>query len=296
MLNRQNYSAHEALVRSARRKPQLWRLGLGLVLIYLISFALSSIVLPLLAALFPGVWLQGLRDGSTPGAMLVLLGGFLFITVGVALCARLLQDRSFLSVVGHPRPLVRQFIRVSLYLLALGIALSLLPPYDMGEPLQPNLEPGLWLSLLPVSLLVVLIQTSAEEIVFRGYIQQGLAARFKSPAVWILGPSALFALGHYLPAEAGENALLITLWAGVFSCMMADLTARAGTLGPAIAVHFFNNVTALLVFASPTSLYGLSLYLMPYEMSDGAALRPWLAVDFAMMLVTWLTARLAIRR
>jgi membrane protease YdiL (CAAX protease family) len=147
-----------------------------------------------------------------------------------------------------------------------------------------------------VSLLVVLIQTSAEEIVFRGYIQQGLAARFKSPAVWILGPSALFALGHYLPAEAGENALLITLWAGVFGCMMADLTARAGTLGPAIAVHFFNNVTALLVFASPTSLYGLSLYLMPYEMSDGAALRPWLAVDFAMMLVTWLTARLAIRR
>jgi len=64
MLNRQNYSAHEALVRSARRKPQLWRLGLGLVLIYLISFALSSIVLPLLAALF---FLFGLASMGVPG-------------------------------------------------------------------------------------------------------------------------------------------------------------------------------------------------------------------------------------
>ncbi|MDE4174244.1 CPBP family intramembrane metalloprotease [Phaeobacter sp. PT47_59] len=296
MQGRQDYTAHEALVRAARAKPELWRLGLGLILIYLVGFALSSLTLPLLATLFPGDWIEGLQSGTTPGAMLVLLGGFAFMTFGVALTARVLQDRSFWSVIGHPRPLIHQFLRVSLYLIALGITLSLLPPYDMGAPLTPNLSFGLWLSLLPFSLLVVLIQTSAEEIVFRGYIQQGLAARFKNPLVWLLAPSALFALGHYLPNEAGENAVLIALWAGVFGLLMADLTARSGTLGPAIAVHFFNNVTALLLFASPTSLYGLSLYLMPYEMSDAQALRPWLAVDFALMLVTWLAARLAIRR
>lgn len=96
--------------------------------------------------------------------------------------------------------------------------------------------------------------------------------------------------------KPAENAVLIVLWAGVFGLLMADLTARSGTLGPAIAVHFFNNISALLVFASPTSLYGLSLYLMPYDLSDAEALRPWLAVDFALMLVSWLTARLAIRR
>ncbi|MBE1297879.1 CPBP family intramembrane glutamic endopeptidase [Phycobacter azelaicus] len=296
MLERQNYTAHEALVRAARAKPQLWRLGIGLVVVYLIAFALSSVVLPILAALFPGTWLSGMADGSTPGAMLVLLGGFGFITLGVALSARLLQDRAFFSVIGQPRPLVRQFLRVSLYLLGLGIVLSLLPPYEMGAPMQPNLPFGTWLSLLPFSLLVVLIQTSAEEILFRGYIQQSLAARFKSPLIWLVAPSAVFALGHFLPNEAGDNAVLIALWAGVFGCLMADLTARAGTLGPAIAVHFFNNVTALLLFASPSSLHGLALYLQPFDMSDTEALRPWLAVDFAMMLVTWLAARLAIRR
>jgi hypothetical protein len=89
---------------------------------------------------------------------------------------------------------------------------------------------------------------------------------------------------------------LIAIWAGVFGILMADLTARAGTLGPAIAVHLFNNVTAIMIVSSPTSLNGLALFHLPFEMSDTEALRPWLAVDFAMMLISWLTARLAIRR
>jgi len=93
-----------------------------------------------------------------------------------------------------------------------------------------------------------------------------------------------------------DNAWLLCLWAMGFGLLMADLTARAGTLGPAIAVHFVNNIVALLILGSPSSLFGLALYLLPYEMSDVAALRPWLWVDCATMLVLWLVARLAIRR
>ena len=81
-----------------------------------------------------------------------------------------------------------------------------------------------------------------------------------------------------------------------FGILMADLTARAGTLGPAIAVHFVNNIVALLILGSPSGLYGLALYLLPYELSDVTALRPWLLVDCATTLVLWLVARLAIRR
>ncbi|UWQ32571.1 CPBP family intramembrane metalloprotease [Leisingera sp. M527] len=291
-----SYRAHEALVRFARLQPALWRLLLGLVLVAAVSFAMTAALQVMVAGLFPGAWLQGLGDGSTPGAMLVLLGSFAFLSLGVAMAARLFHQRSFATVTGHLVPLVWQFGKVSLYLLGLSVLIMLLPPYSMGPAMTPNLPVWTWLGILPLSIAAVLVQTSAEEILFRGYIQQALAARFRSPAVWLLGPSALFALGHYLPAEAGENALLITVWAGLFGVLMADLTARAGTLGPAMAVHFFNNVTALLLFASPTSLNGLALYLIPFEMADVQALRPWMAVDFALMLVSWLCARLAIRR
>lgn len=296
MYGKQSYRAHEALVRFARLQPALWRLVLGLVLVASVSLAMTAALQVAVAGLFPGSWLQGLADGSTPGAMLVLLGSFVFLSLGVAMAARLFHQRGFATVTGHLHPLLHQFGRVSLYLLGLSLLLMVLPPYDMGPPMTRNLPFWTWLGLLPLSVAAVLVQTGSEEILFRGYIQQALAARFRHPAVWLLVPSALFALGHYLPAEAGDNALVITAWAGLFGLLMADLTARAGTLGPAMAVHFFNNVTALLLFASPTSLNGLALYLIPFGLADVQALRPWMAVDFALMLVSWLCARLAIRR
>lgn len=290
------YAAHEALVAPGRSKPQLWRLLLGLGLIAAVSYLMNTIVFSILLALMPDSWLAGLVLGATPSAMLLLLLTFGFLTLGTDLAARVLQGRTLLDLLGVPGLMARQFLQVSKGLFLLAAVLLILPPYDFGAPLGPNLTLWLWLSLLPLSLLAVLIQVSAEEVVFRGYMQQALAARFKSPLIWLLVPSALFGLSHYMPAEAGDNAWLICLWAGGFGLLMADLTARAGTLGPAIAVHFFNNIIALLIFASPTSLYGLALYLLPYEMSDTQQLRPWLWVDCAMMLACWLVARLAIRR
>lgn len=290
------YDAHDVLVAPGRAKPQLWRLFLGLGLIASVSYLLNTAVFVLLMRFTSVPWQQNLVQGETPAAMLVLLLTFVFLTLGAGLAARVLQGRSFLSLIGALGPLLRQFRAVSLALLITYGIILILPPYDFGAPLVPNLGFWPWLGLLPLSLVAVLVQVSAEEVVFRGYLQQALAARFKSPVIWLMAPAALFGLAHYMPAEAGDNAWLLCLWAMGFGLLTADLTARSGTLGPAIAVHFINNIVALLIFASPSSLSGLALYLLPYEMSDVAQLRPWLLVDCAMMLISWLVARLAIRR
>lgn len=290
------YAAHETLVAPARRKPQLVRLLAGLVLVAGIGLSLNSALHGVLRALAPDYWDAAAMAGNRAGAALVLLGGFGFVTLATMAVARVLHDRPPLGLIG-PLPLaIRQFWRVLRLLLLLGVLVFALPPYEIGPPVQPNLPPGRWLLLLPLSLAAILIQSSAEEILFRGYLQQSLAARFSSPLVWMAVPALLFAMGHYVPAEAGDNAALVAAWSGLFAFLMADLTARAGTLGPAIAVHMFNNATALLLFAMPDSLNGLALYLLPFDMSDTQALRPWLAVDFATMIVAWLAARLAIRR
>ena len=160
----------------------------------------------------------------------------------------------------------------------------------------PQLPLGRWTALLPLSLLAVLVQVSAEELLFRGYLQQQLAARFASPLAWMVVPSALFALGHYSPETAGDNAIWFVLWAGIFGMLMADLTARTGTLGTAIAVHFVNNVIAMLFTAMPDNLSGLALYVMPFATSDADAVAQWLPVDFAIMVTSWLAVRLALRR
>lgn len=294
------YAAHQALVAPARARPELWRLFLGLVVAGIVAFGLNSALQAGLLTFVPDFWMDGFvqadTQGGTPASLLVLLFSFVFVTISVMVASQLVQRRAPWGLIGPLRPAVLQFWRVLRVLVLIGFVVVLLPPYDMGAPLEPNLALGQWLVLLPFSLLAVLVQTSAEEILFRGYIQQQLAARFASPLIWMVVPSALFAMGHYLPAQAGENALFIALWAGVFGLLMADLTARAGTLGPAIAVHFINNVSALLIVSVPDSLSGLSLFTVPYGLDDADAVQDWLPVDFAMMLVSWLAARLAIRR
>ncbi|MDX2483226.1 MAG: type II CAAX endopeptidase family protein [Pseudodonghicola sp.] len=290
------YRAHETLVAPARRGAAVWRLLAGLGLIALIIFGLNTVLQTVVYATAPIGWAGDLVTGHRPGPMLILLGSFVFVIVAVFAAAHLVQRRAPLGVIGPPGMAVVQFWRVLRLLGLFGIVLLILPPYDMGAPLLPNLALGRWLVLLPLALIAILIQTSAEEILFRGYLQQALAARFSHPAIWLILPSGLFALGHFVPSEAGANAGLIAIWAGCFGILMADLTARAGTLGPAIAVHFFNNITALLFFATPESLNGLALYILPFSASDTGPMRAWLAVDFALMVLTWLVARIAIRR
>lgn len=290
------YAAHEQLVAPARRYPEVWRLLAGLFLMAIVVFGLNAFLLTLVTGLGSDELIRNYLTGTTPGALLLLLGSFGFLILGVAAAARAFQRRTLESIVGPLAQAREQFWRVLRVLLALGAVIFVLPPYDMGAPLQPNLQLSVWLIILPFSLAAILIQTSAEEVLFRGYLQQCLAARFRSPVIWMGLPSLLFATGHYVPSQAGENAVLIALWSGAFGLLMADLTARSGTLGPAVALHFFNNLIALLFIALPGSLDGLALYLLPYEMSDTEQLRAWLMVDFALMLVAWLAARLALRR
>ncbi|WP_295512104.1 CPBP family intramembrane glutamic endopeptidase [uncultured Sulfitobacter sp.] len=293
------YAAHRDFIAPAVPTAALWRVFVGFLAASAVYLLLNNLFFTLVFNLLgsqDGSFYDDLLTGKTPVAMFILLGSFGLMTVGVVLVARLLHKRSLSSLIGPMSLAVPQFGMVVRMLVIVGAITFVLPPWGFGEDNVSNMPLGKWVLLLPLSLVAVFIQVSAEEIVFRGYVQQQLAARFKSPLVWMVLPSVLFALGHYLPEEAGENAVTIALWAAVFGILMADLTARAGSLGPAIAVHFCNNVTAILITSLPDNLSGLALYVTPFGMEDTEALRAWLPVDFALMFVSWLAARLAIRR
>lgn len=231
-------------------------------------------------------------DTATPASMLVLLLSFAVWPVALALPLHVIHARGLASVPGTGA--LAQFRTVLAMMLVLHLALALLPPW--GAPgLQQNTALLLWLALLPAALLAVLVQVAAEELLFRGYLQQALAARGLPAPVWMGLPALIFGLGHY-DAGAGGNAWLIVLWAVLFGVLMADLTARAGSIGPAVAVHLANNVLALLLVGLEGELSGLALYTYPLSMADEAAVRALLPVDFVLMIVSWLAARLALRR
>ena len=192
------YPAHEFHTVAAKPRSELWRLLLGVVGIVSLYLALALIYQQAIVAIWsdePGFRYE-LITGSSPRAMYALLFSFGLITLSVFLVVQTLHGRSPLSVMGPLILAVPQFIRVTAMLAGLGVLLMVLPPYGYGEPLVPALAPGLWGLLLPFSLVAVFVQISAEEIFFRGYLQQQLGARFRSPLVWMVLPSTLFAIGH----------------------------------------------------------------------------------------------------
>ncbi|MDW3223801.1 MAG: type II CAAX endopeptidase family protein [Paracoccaceae bacterium] len=299
MFSRDAYRPHEQLLNPVRETAQVWRLIIGLIIasgVYLICNQTMFRTLYTWQGNNAPAFSEVLVAGSTPLAMFILLASFGFMILGVAIALRVAHKRGFADVFGDRATCFAQMRAVLAILLLINLVVWILPPWDMGAPLVSNMNLGTWLILLPISLTAVLIQVSAEEVLFRGYIQQQLAARFSSPLIWMLVPAVLFGFGHYMPEEAGPNATAIAIWAVVFGILMADLTARAGTLGPAIIVHFINNVVAILIISMPDNLSGLALYLSPFSMGDSDAVRAWLPVDFGFMIVSWLAARLAIRR
>ena len=299
-MSRSPYRAQAALLQENRVDQTIWRLAAGLVVAAIVMVTLNSSLQAAIMRLAPSLWVTHFSEaaglGQTPFSMLVTLFSFGFLIIGISVALRLVHKRGLSSLLGPRSVFIGQSVRVLSVLLAIGAVLLVLPPYNLGMELVDNLPFSRWLVLLPCGLVAVFIQSASEEILFRGYIQQQLAARFSHPAIWMALPALLFAFGHYVPADAGDNALLLAIWSGLFGVLMADLTARAGSLGPAIILHTFNNVSALLFVSLPDNLNGLALYVTPVGMNDTELLRAWLPVDFATTIVFWLAARLAIRR
>lgn len=301
-----------AYAAPARARPQVWRLIAGLVLVLAVH-ALVLVVIVLAALVISGVDVVGAFTGtdgpaaeqigaeiarvidgdSSPTAVLLILFTFVGMVLGVFLAAELLHGRWPGTLFG-PRPrLLRHFI---LAVLSAGavFALSFLLPGDVDP--QPGLERGIWLSFLPLALAAVLLQTGAEELVLRGYVQQQLAARFASPLIWMVLPSALFAIGHYDPAGMGANAWLVVAAAGLFGLCAADLTAKTGSLGAAWGFHFANNVLAILIVSLDGPLSGLALYVSGFGPEDVEVLRPLILRDMGVTVAAWAAIRVTVSR
>ncbi len=294
------YPFFERLIAPARPTATLARLATGSVVVVIGFFTFVYIASVLLRSLLPPSLSEtmstALRDGNTPTGVLGNLYIFAFVLLALIVALRQVHGRSFVSLLGPVNSAVAQAGRVVLYLVGLHVAISLLMPSGPQMTPQPNLDLGLWLSLLPLALLALLIQTGTEELVFRGYLQSQLAAQFRSPLIWIGVPSVIFAFLHHDPGMMGDNAMVVVLWALVFGIVAADITARAGTLGPAIALHFVNNIAAILLVAPEGNFDGLALYNFPFSLEDWGAVWVWAPIDLMVLFCSWLTARLAIRR
>lgn len=125
------------------------------------------------------------------------------------------------------------------------VVTALLPADASAAPLPAPAGATVWISLLVVVLLVP-VQATAEEYVFRGYLMQAIGRWLRHPLFAILLPVPLFVIGH-LYDPVGQAAV------GLFAVAAGWLAWRTGGLEAAIALHVVNNLLAFLL-----GLLGLS--------------------------------------
>ena len=293
------YGPHENLVAPARPSAALRLLAGGIILTILIYYTLNYLTWMVLLAVLPADMgselLASLGSSGTPLDVILSLFLFGLLSMAIHMTLRILHQRDLRTLIGPIHQAATQFRRVVVALALLFLVVLLLPMPDELSPV-PNLAFSRWILLLPLTVLALLIQTSAEELAFRGYIQSQLAARFPSPLIWIGVPSMLFGLVHYDPSLPTMNAMVIIAWATLFGAAAADLTARSGTLGPAIALHMVNNFNAIAIAAPDGAFDGAALFTYPFSLASTDALFIWAPVDLMILFCAWLAARLALRR
>ncbi|KAF0108905.1 MAG: abortive infection protein [Anaerolineaceae bacterium] len=108
-----------------------------------------------------------------------------------------------------------------------------------------------YLPFIFLALALVPIQTSAEELFFRGYILQGFGLRIRN--LWVLSAISglFFGLPHLLNPEASANYFLMGLFYFAMGAVMAYITLREGRLELALGMHAANNLFSAL-FANYT--------------------------------------------
>lgn len=296
-LHLMSYDPYEALIAPARAKASLLRLILGLVITTLLYMLLLSLSCQVLLSVMGEAWFEQtlqVPGPSSPSQMFVMLGSFGFLTAAVSFTVWSLHHHSPLLLIGDFARAKAQFFRTMIRLFALATVVAVIT--SNSSTVVQNLPLSQWLGLLPLSLAFLLIQVSAEELVFRGYLQSQLAALGLHRIVWIVIPSAIFGLLHYDPAVMGAAAPWMVLSTTLFGVIAADLTARSGTLGPAIAFHFVWNFYSIIFCGFSDYLGGLALFSYDFSITDEERLISLVPYDAAFLLLAYLTMRIALRR
>lgn len=287
----------ESYVAPARARCGVWRLILGLTVAAVIYALWSTGLLSAywwIASTDKSVGLmRDVAAASSPMHTYILLATFVGMALGPMIVVRFLHKRGVGSLFGRAAVVLRDFtIAAGLVAAVYAVAIGL---WFWQFDAVPNLDPKLWLMLLPLSLIGIAIQTGAEELVFRGYLQQQLAARFRSPLIWMLIPSLMFGFAHYDPVTSGGNLWVIVAATTLFGLVAADLTAKTGSIGAAWGFHFANNVAALLFVAVKGTIPGLALFTTPYGAGD-PVMAGLTLIDMGVLALSWLLVRRVLQR
>lgn len=230
-----------------------WRYLLSVTLILLFWQFLGAVPFALLLGWYlldgdPTTDLEtyGLRGDETSIFVVSMLASVFFL-VGIFLAVRYIHNRPLRTLI-TPAPALdwrragQGFLVWFVIVALLSLAEALLyPGRYVWTPDLRRFVPFVFLALI-----LIPIQTSAEELFFRGYLLQWIGLRLRN--IWLLSAISglIFGLMHTLNPEFQFNPLLLSVYYFLMGAVPAYVTLRDGRLELALGFHAANNLFAAL--------------------------------------------------
>lgn len=251
-------------------KHEFWRYIVGFLVVFIGTQFVGS--LPLMVAIAvksmqgDGLALSNSMDifsAFEPNIMLLfLLFPFVIGFLGLKLWMKPMHNQPFNTLNNVSGKLNWKKVFFAFFLWASVSTVLVVSDYFLSpEDYELNFKPGPFLLLLLLVVLMMPLQTSFEEYMFRGYLMQGIGALAKNRWVPLVTTSVVFGLMHLGNPEIGKIgyiAIIAYLGSGFF---LGIITLMDEGLELALGFHAANNmVTALLVTADWTAFQTHSVF------------------------------------
>ncbi len=251
--------------------------------------------LPLMIALmFKGISVNDMQKMSAVDIRL-LLGNNMFIIVQLIPFIILLIFLLFAVRKLHKRPILSLFtirpeidfkrIFFSFSVWSIFLFISLFISMKSGAELKWNFNSNTFGMLVGISFFIIPLQTTFEELFFRGYLIQSFGRRFKAPLFPMLMSGVIFGLMHYSNPEVkvlGSAILGYYILIGIFTSLMAVMDEGI-ELG--IGFHAANNIFGCLIVTNHWQVFQTdALWMDMSEPKIGLDLVVTLLIFYPLML------------
>tara|TARA_B100000035_G_scaffold163121_1_gene138914 strand:- start:1067 stop:1969 length:903 start_codon:yes stop_codon:yes gene_type:complete len=195
--------------------------------------------------------------------LFLILIPFVFGFLGLYLVIKKLHNRNFVSITtSRSKVDWRRIIHSFILWGSITIIFISSDFFINSEDYQINFKFEKFFILLIIGFILIPIQTSLEELLFRGYLFQGFSLYFKRPWIGLFLTSFIFGCLHIFNPEVQKLGLGILIYYIGTGLFLGIITLMDQGIELALGFHAANNlITALLVTSSWTAFQTESILI-----------------------------------
>lgn len=251
------------LEQAINGENKFWKYIIGLIFIVGASFVGQ---LPMLGMLLFETAFHGKKYPTTEEDLLhffepnlnlfLLLISFVFSLAGIYFVVRFLHRQKILSIITSRGKMDWGRVGYSFGIWSVFTLISTLLTYYLNPAdFKINFQLIPFLILVVIATLLVPIQTSVEELIFRGYLMQGFANLAKNKWFPLLMTSIVFGLMHLFNPEVTKMGNIIMVYYIGTGLLLGIMTLMDEGMELALGFHAANNLVGALLVTSDWSAF-----------------------------------------